>query len=407
MATQGNDIIFGTQGNDTNLNGLGGNDTIYGLGGNDIINGGTGNDIIDGGTGIDNMNGGDNNDTYFVDNIGDIAAESFNDALGGIDTVNSSVTHTLGFGIENLNLTGSAAINGTGNSNNNTINGNSAANIINGGAGADKMNGRDGNDTYFVDNIGDIAAESFNDAFGGIDTVNSSVTHTLGFGIENLNLTGSAAVNGTGNSNNNTINGNSAANTIKGGGGADTLNGANGNDTILGEDGNDIILGGPGQDTLNGGAGKDILSGNAGSDKFVFDLRDTANADSILDFSHQDDTIVLANNLDTGILGGAINPGIKGLVFVDSNNVSGNIPGNTLSPNWYFEGPGWDGDNPLQSGESGLSGIYVNTTNGEIWYNPTDNDLNDIYAPSDAELIGKVDASVAASLDHTDFVYGA
>ncbi len=91
---------------------------------------------------------------------------------------------------------------------------------------------------------------------------------------------------------------------------------------------------------------------------------------------------------------GAINPGIKGLSFTGGNN-----PGNVLNPAWYFEGSGLTGNN----NQSQLSGIYVNTTNGDIWYNPTNNSTN----ATDAEIIGRVSASVATSLDYTDFVYGA
>ncbi|WP_374108490.1 calcium-binding protein, partial [Nostoc sp. XA010] len=101
--------ILGTSNND-NLVGTSENDTISGLNGDDTLNGGLG---------ADTLIGGDGNDTYTVDNVGDLVTENFNDVLAGVDTVNSSVSFTLGFGLENLNLTGSDNIDGTGNSNNN------------------------------------------------------------------------------------------------------------------------------------------------------------------------------------------------------------------------------------------------------------------------------------------------
>ncbi|MCC5662001.1 hypothetical protein LC608_34730, partial [Nostoc sp. XA010] len=172
-------------------------------------------------------------DTYTVDNVGDLVTENFNDVLAGVDTVNSSVSFTLGFGLENLNLTGSDNIDGTGNSNNNVINGNSGINVLSGGLGADTLIGGDGNDTYTVDNVGDLVTENFNDVLAGVDTVNSSVSFTLGFGLENLNLTGSDNIDGTGNSNNNVINGNSGINVLSGGVGNDTLVGGAGADKFV------------------------------------------------------------------------------------------------------------------------------------------------------------------------------
>jgi len=211
-----------------------------------------GNDIIDGRLGADNMNGGFGNDTYVVDNVADVAAESLFFG-GGIDLVQSSVSHTLSVNLENLTLTGAAAINGTGNAKNNSLIGNGANNVLNGGTGADTMNGGFGNDTYVVDNIGDIAAE----VAGGIDLVQSSVSHTLSINLENLTLTGAAAINGTGNAKNNSLIGNSANNI---------LSGLNGNDRIIGGLGNDIIVGGLGTDTLTGGT----AFVGAGNDTFDF-----------------------------------------------------------------------------------------------------------------------------------------
>ena len=95
-----------------------------------------------------------------------------------------------------------------------------AANVLEGGSG---------NDTYVVYAATDQVIEK---AGGGIDNVRSSVSYTLSDNVENLSLTGGAAINGTGNGLVNVIKGNSAANVIIGGGRADTLTGGGGADTF-------------------------------------------------------------------------------------------------------------------------------------------------------------------------------
>jgi Ca2+-binding RTX toxin-like protein len=92
------------------------------------------------------------------------------------------------------------------------------SNVLKGGAG---------NDTYVVYAASDQVIENFGE---GTDTVRSSASYALGDNVENLTLTGTTAINGTGNGLGNLIIGNSAANVIIGGGGVDTLTGGAGAD---------------------------------------------------------------------------------------------------------------------------------------------------------------------------------
>ncbi|MBI3901520.1 MAG: calcium-binding protein, partial [Nitrosomonadales bacterium] len=158
-----------------------------------------------------------------------------NAATDNIDTVQSAASYTLGTNVDNLVLTGTANINGTGNALNNVITGNAGVNIIDGGAGADTMSGGQGNDTYYVDNAGDvITGELAAIQNGGTDTVIASVTYTLGTNLENLTLSAAGGViDGTGNSQNNIIVGNANNNVLTGGAGADTLTGGAGADTFV------------------------------------------------------------------------------------------------------------------------------------------------------------------------------
>ncbi len=204
--------------------------------GNDALAGTANDDVINGGAGRDTMAGGQGNDIYIVDNTGDVVIEN---AGAGNDTVQSSVTYTLSNHVENLVLTGTTNLNGTGNAQDNTLTGNSGSNVLNGGAGADTLAGGLGNDTYVVDSAGDVVVEN---AGEGTDTVQASISYTLADSIERLTLTGTAAINGTGNELNNILTGNVASNTLTAFGGNDNLNGGAGADTLIGGNGNDVYV---------------------------------------------------------------------------------------------------------------------------------------------------------------------
>lgn len=236
LVLTGADAINGTG------NGL--DNTMTGNAMANILNGGNGDDTLSGGSGVDRLIGGAGNDTFITEG-GDIINEL---SGGGTDTVRTAVSLTLGAELENLTLTGTAAINGTGNALANTITGNAAANILNGRTGSDRLVGAAGDDTYITDG-GDTIVEAVN---GGTDTVQASASTVLSANVENLLLTGAAAIAGTGNTLGNTITGNGAANVLNGAAGADTL------------------IGGSGNDSLTGGNDADVLTGGIGADDFAF-----------------------------------------------------------------------------------------------------------------------------------------
>ena len=259
--TAGNDSLTGTAGDDL-LQGLAGNDTLNGLAGNDTLDAGTGGDLLIGGTG---------NDTYIVDGPGDAVVENPGE---GIDVVFSSATRTLDPNVETLFLTGTAAINGTGNALNNTILGNSAGNLLQGGNGddtldggppgagdVDTMDGGLGNDLYNRVEAGDVLSDA-----GGIDLVAALVNWTLADGFENLTAIGESGVSLTGNNAANVLTGNLANNFFNPRGGNDTIQGGGGDDWVrLGGGGvpsygTKVIDGFFGFDTLDfGGFGKSAI----------------------------------------------------------------------------------------------------------------------------------------------------
>jgi Ca2+-binding RTX toxin-like protein len=431
--TSAANTLTGTAGND-NINGLGGNDIIDGLDGNDVIDGGTGNDTmrgglgddtytvdsttdvvtenasagtdtvkttvtltlatnvenlillgtgningtgntlanvlignagnntLSGGTGADQMRGGAGNDIYTVDNVGDTVTENVNE---GTDLVNSTVTFTIGANIENITLTGSAAINATGNALNNTLTGTSGVNVLTGGQGNDnyfvtagdtvvelldegidtvssavtftlanhvenltltgstavngtgnglnnvmtgnsannQLSGGFGDDIYIITS-GDTVTEALN---AGMDQVQVGATHTLALNVDALLLTGTTAINGTGNALNNLITGNSANNTLSGGAGTngnDVLQGMAGNDTMSDTVGKNLFDGGAGTDTMTGGTANEFFAGGAGNDTIT-----TGTGADIIAFNRNDgaDTVAVSTGADNTIsIGGGV-----------------------------------------------------------------------------------------------------
>ncbi|MDX2156026.1 MAG: pre-peptidase C-terminal domain-containing protein [Hyphomicrobiaceae bacterium] len=229
--------------------------------GNELANtliGNGGANVLDGRAGIDTMTGGGGNDTYYLDNAGDLVTEQSGQ---GTDTVHATVSKALFANTEILILDGSASINGAGNDLANTLIGNGGANVLDGRGGNDRMFGHGGNDTYVVDNASDLVGEA---AGNGIDTVRSTITYTLGNEVENLQLLGTANINGTGNGLGNALVGNAGSNRLDGG---------------------------TGNDSLTGGLGIDYLTSGVGNDNFIYNsLADSAGSavDRILDFATGD-----------------------------------------------------------------------------------------------------------------------
>ncbi len=255
------------------IQGGGGENTLYGEAGDDRLIGGASSDILDGGTGNDAMSGGAGDDIYYVDSAKDVVTEAVN---GGIDLVRvTASSFTLSAYVDNLEYVGSAAFKGIGSADSNRMTGGAGADVLDGAAGndrlyggfgndslvggigndlldggdgADKMAGGVGNDSYYVDNAGDVVTELVS---AGTDTVFTTLAaYTLGAHVENLTFDGTGSFTGTGNT---------LANVLTGGEGNDTLSGLDGNDWLSGGEGNDTLVGGSGADTIDGGDGDDFV----------------------------------------------------------------------------------------------------------------------------------------------------
>lgn len=204
-----------------------------------------------------------------VINLNDGAFSSLSDWISFSNGVSSNATVCIG--------PNTIIENATGGNGNDLLVGNAANNILNGRAGADKMSGGAGNDIYYVDRVNDVVTEGVS---AGIDTVRTVVSTTLGANVENLALTGAAAINGVGNALANSIIGNNAVNFINAGAGADVIRGLGGND---------------------------VLFGGAGADIFVFNTAlGAGNIDRIGDFNVADDTMWLDNSVFSRLFDGAL-----------------------------------------------------------------------------------------------------
>jgi Ca2+-binding RTX toxin-like protein len=411
--------LTGGNGNDT-LSGLAGNDLLNGAGGNDILSGGEGDDALDGGGGDDTLVGGAGNDTYFVDSIGDVVTEATG---AGTDSVNSNISLELTSpawnNVENIVLTGTAAINAIGNSANNTLTGNVANNVLSGGEGNDSLDGEDGvdtlagnagndvllggesddrllggegqdtldggvgadtlfggpgNDIYLVDDLGDVITE---DADDGTDTVISLVTHSLDDDVENLVLSGTTAINGTGNNANNTLTGNAANNVLNGGDGNDSLDGGDGADTLMGGNGDDILTGGLGQDTMVGGLGDDI---------YILD-----NASEVVIEAANEGTDTVRTSVS---IAAALWANVDHLVYAGtaSFTATGNELGNAITGGAGADNLSGGGGNDTLDGGAGIdtlvggagNDIYILDNAADVVIEAADGNIDTVFASSPA-----------------------
>jgi Ca2+-binding RTX toxin-like protein len=427
--------------------------SLRGTAADDVMLGTAAADLIDGLAGADTMSGGKGDDTYYVDNVLDKAVEKLNE---GRDTVQSLVSYTLGANVEDLVLKGIGVIDGTGNTLANTLTGNGKDNKLTGGAGddtligmagddrltggtgADLMLGGTGDDFYEVDNAQDVVTELANE---GIDVVESAISYTLGANVENLILTGTAAINAIGNALDNDLQGNDSANILTGGAGDDSLNGKKGLDTLIGGSGNDtylfeddvdtiveaagdaggrdmvisrqsftlaanvedgillgtattingnelanVLSGNGAANTIDGGAGADVMLGGKGNDLYIVDNQ----ADTIVEIAAEGtDTVQvsvnysLADNLENLTLTGTAEAGMGNAL---ANVLTGNAASNKL---WGLEG------NDTLDGGAGAD-ILIGGLGNDKYY--VDN-ASDLVVETAAEGTDTVYSSVSHALE--------
>jgi len=219
----------------------------------DVIRANAGNDTLTAGSGLATFFSGDGSDIFVVNNAADVVAANSDGHKYGADTVQSSVSYSLGAAVNTLILTGSANLSGTGNAvgasySGDLLVGNAGLDILTAGIGTDTLVagtgvatliGAAGPDTFVVNNVGDTVQDSLT---GYSNVLVSSVSYTLPLNVNALTLTGSGNLTATGNA---------------------------ANDSMTGNSGADLLIAGAGNDTLVSGSGIDTLVGGAGADVFV------------------------------------------------------------------------------------------------------------------------------------------
>ena len=218
--------------------------------------------------------GGAGNDTYQFDADNALGLISLDEILGGKDTLDFSLTDTLGISINlalattqvvNVNLSlilksGGTFDNVIGGAGNDTITGNALANVLRGGDGNDTQDGGAGNDTYVFDADTNLGIETLADPVG-VDTISFAATSAnVDFSL-----------------------GTTTPQSVNGGLLIVTLASATTFDNLTGGDGNDTLTGNAGINILIGGAGDDTLSGDAGNDIYLFDADTPLGSDTLTD----------------------------------------------------------------------------------------------------------------------------
>ncbi|MBM6579755.1 hypothetical protein ILT44_06145 [Microvirga sp. BT689] len=348
--------------------------SLAGADGDDTLEGGLRDDTLIGGIGRDSLVGGVGNDVYVIDDTDDVIDDQGDPE--DIDTVRTTLAdYTLGAGLEALVILNNGRFNvAQGNGLANDITTGSNDDYLYGYGGNDTLRGGLGQDSYFVDDAGDVVIEA---ADAGFDSIFSSIDFVLPDHVERLILQPPVLEGrrGTGNDLDN------------------VMTGGQWNDTLYGGIGNDRLEGG----FVNGNSGQDSLVGGVGNDTYVVDRDD----DVVTELAGEGTDLVQSASANYTLSAHVENMTLIGTMGANGygnnldNHLIGNIGGNILE--------GRDGNDTLDDGggRDGLRGglgrdTFVFSSLADL--NP-DPSSSDVLSDFDHSLAGGVDGSTLDVID--------
>jgi Ca2+-binding RTX toxin-like protein len=286
--------------------------------GNDELIGNVVANVLNGGIGRDTMRGGQDNDTYYVDNVGDNVIELANE--GTADIVYSSLfSYTLSDNVENLTLIDSST-RGTGNGLVNVITGNDRDNLLDGKEGNDTLYGGGEDDKL----TGGIGADLLDGGIGSDTTSYSTSSAGVTVNLTTGQITG----------------GDATGDILQS---IEYLEGSELRDILTGDSQNNRLWGLGGDDILDGGLGDDSMFGGKDNDEYYVDsINDTVTeyANEGIDRVFSSVTYTLKENVENLTLTG------NSIINGTGNSLSNTITGNE-SDNYLY---GLDGDDTLIGG---------------------------------------------------------
>jgi Ca2+-binding RTX toxin-like protein len=275
------------------------------------------NDTLTSNSGVDTLTGGAGNDTFYVNNALDVVVDTSSTST---NLVSSTASFTLPTNVNELILTGAAALKGSANLGNDTLVANTGADtLVSGTSGADSLVGGSGSEIFIVNSTSDIVHDTSTTANNILET---TVNFTLPTDVNTLVITGAGAIAGTGNSH------------------------------------TDSMVAGAGTDTLTAGSGVATMTGGAGNDTFV--LTNTLDVVS--------DTYTTTSNVISSTVGYTLPTNINTLIFTGSGALQGkaNAGNDSLTAN--------TGSDTLVAG-AGQDTLVAGTTGTDSLVGGTGNDI--------------------------------